>query len=126
MSMLDERTKALLKIINEKCAQGSYKIISLDEILSLFPKEYGADGDLIRQILSALTVGGYIIVRYDRDGEFCLTPTNKGRLFFETEKSLEDNKKKDYDFLNYFYIFLAVFIGVFFANIFCFLAGVLC
>ncbi len=124
--MLDERTKALLKIINEKCAQGSYKIISLDEILSLFPNEYGADGDLIRQILSALTVGGYIIVRYDRDGEFCLTPTTKGRLFFETQKSLNEPIKKTYDFINYLYIFISVFLAVFFANVISFLVGLIC
>ncbi|MGN0820107.1 MAG: hypothetical protein ACI4M6_06980 [Christensenellaceae bacterium] len=112
--MLDKRTEHLLNIINRKCDKGSFKIVSLDEILLAFPASYGADKQLIRQMTDALKASGYVSIMYDGDDEICIAPTPKGREHFEFECNVSNaasTQKKS--FKDYLYNFLTVF----FANL---------
>lgn len=112
--MLDERTSVLLEILNKKCSSGSYKIITSDELILKFPARYGADKDLIWQMVINLSQNGFISVKYDRDGEFCLALTPKGRLYAETteKQSLTVEKPPKIDLLPYFYNFLSIFAAI--------------
>lgn len=112
--MLDERTSVLLEILNKKCSSGSYKIITSDELILKFPARYGADKDLIWQMVINLSQNGFISVKYDRDGEFCLALTPKGRLYAETavKQSLTAEKPPKTDLLPYFYNFLSIFAAI--------------
>ncbi|MBQ6883811.1 MAG: hypothetical protein IJO25_05665 [Clostridia bacterium] len=125
--MLDKRTIVLLKIINEKCSKGCYRVIGLDEFLNEFPADFCADEDLIKQSLNSLSLGGYISLRFDRDGQFCLSPTPKGRLFFEEAKRDVLSKKSPItDLLPHFYNFLSTFLAVLAALFIFKLSGGLC
>lgn len=115
--MLDERTSVLLEILNKKCSSGSYKIITSDELILKFPARYGADKDLIWQMVINLSQNGFISVKYDRDGEFCLALTPKGRLYCETSLKQPDCTEKlpKNDLLPYLYNFLSIFSAIVFA-----------
>lgn len=125
--MLDERTTALLKILNSKCSYGSYKVITLDELILDFPSRYGADNDLIRQMISNLSQQGLLSVRYDKDGEFCLSLTPKGRLYFETETNFVSVQKSTItDLLPHLFNFLSIFFAIFLSGILLKIIGVIC
>lgn len=126
--MLDERTTVLLKILEKKCSYGSYKVITSDELILDFPARYGADKDLIWQMISNLSQKGFLLIRYDRDGEFCLSLTPKGRLYLETDvKQGESSKKLPItDLLPHFYDFLAIFSAIVFGGIILKALGVIC
>ncbi len=127
MNMLDERTAVLLKILNKKCSFGSYKVVTSDELILEFPERFGADKDLIWQMLVTLSQKGYLSIRYDRDGEFCLSLTPKGRLYCETDLKEErtQNKPKT-DLLPYIYNFMAIFFGIVFGGLTLIIIGALC
>lgn len=115
--MLDERTSVLLELLNKKCSSGSYKIITSDELILKFPARYGADKDLIWQMVINLSQNGFISVKYDRDGEFCLALTPKGRLYSETtlKQTVSTEKTPKTDLLPYFLNFLSIFTAIVFA-----------
>lgn len=125
--MLDERSTSLLNYINEKCAEGSYKIFSVEELVEDFPLRYGADADLIRQIVTALSTGGYISLKFDRDEEFCIAPTPKGREYFEVQA---DNAPTRYSrvslLLPHLYNYLTVFLGTLSAGLLIWLLVTVC
>lgn len=114
MNMLDERTTVLLKILEKKCSYGSYKVITSDQLILDFPARYGADKDLIWQMISNLSQKGFLSIRYDHDGEFCLSLTPKGRLYAETEEASPISTKKVSitDLLPYFFNFLSIFSAI--------------
>ena len=125
--MLDKRTATLLKIINQKCAQGSYRVVNINDLIDSFPQEFGADVDLIKQSIQSLSYGGFISVRFDRDGEYCLAPTPKGRLY--SEETLDTplpQKSPITDLLPHFYNFLSTFLAVSLAFFVIKLCGGLC
>ena len=111
--MLDSKLVELLKILNIKCSQNGYTIISIDELILEFPTRFSVDGDLIKQMISYLSQQNYITLRYDRDGEFCLSLTIKGRHFYEELPKVEKTEKVAITgLLPHFYNFLAIFFGV--------------
>ncbi|MBQ2717654.1 MAG: hypothetical protein IJF75_03545 [Clostridia bacterium] len=126
--MLDERTVCLLKIINEKCAEGSYKVLAIDELVKEFPSYYKADSDLIKLMITALTSVNFISVKFDKDDEFCISPTPKGREYIESAKKQQEkiDEPKNRDYLGYFFIFLCVFLGTFLAFFLIKLIGGIC
>ncbi len=126
--MLDERTSVLLNVINKICSSGSYSVVSSDELILKFPEKFGADSDLIRQMIITLSQKGYVSIRYDRDGEFCLAPTPKGRLYFESEgEKVNKNKNRSItDLLPYFFNFLSIFSAIVAAFLVLKTAGILC
>lgn len=84
--MLDERTGLLLSAVNESCVNGSFKIVEEGELLRVFPKTLGVDGQTLRAMLSYLEDRGYIEVGYAEEGEYCVRPLPEGRTYFERLK----------------------------------------
>lgn len=125
--MLDIRTSYLLKIINEKCQKGSYKIISVCELISLMPQRFNVDGELISQSIDKLKSGEYILVKFNNHQELCLCPTPKGRLYFEKERENCLNKPKNQNLaLTYLFSGISTFIAVFLALVLAKILGVIC
>lgn len=115
--MLDLRTFELLKLLYKLCPSGSYKIVSSDEMIEEFPARYGADKDLIRQMIVNLSQKGFLSLRYEGEGEYCMSLTPEGRLYFENEsKKKIDKKCKITDLLPYFFNFLSIFTAIFLAE----------
>lgn len=122
--MLDKRSIALLDIINGICSNCGYKVLDIEELVSLMPKEYGVDIETVRESISALSEREYISVKYEDEKEVCLSPLPKGRMVFENKVDGEIKSKKDkksyfaYCFLGSFFgaitpIFIAVMIFLF-------------
>ena len=88
--MLDKRSKALLRIINEECKEGTYKVIEVDDILRVMPKKFKMDQEGVAQIISYLSNADYISVKYKDEVVYCVSPLPRGRKIFEIE---EDEKK---------------------------------
>ncbi len=111
--MVDERTKTLLKIISKKCPYGTYQVVTVNELTEEFPAGFGADFDLIKRMINYLSADGYLSVRYDFDGDFCLSLTPKGRFLVESvELPLKRKNLAIIDLLPYFLQFLATFLAV--------------
>ena len=102
--MLDERTFALLNLINLECQNGGYKVFLIKDLIYSMDKYSFDEYDFLESI-ERLKNHQYISVKYQDDNEICLTPLIKGRL--ESEKRLErkieqiENEKKyfSYSFL---------------------------
>lgn len=108
--MLDKRSEHLLNIINRKCDKGSFKVLTLDEILLSFPEKFGADKQLIRQMTDSLKASGYVAVMFDGEDEICIAPTPKGREHFEYECNYQNTLSvSKWTFRDYLYLFLTVF-----------------
>lgn len=81
--MLDDRSYALLKIINGECAGQGYKIFGTEDLARSLPNEYAVNADGVRETLKNLADREYISVKYEDEAEICLKPLAKGRLAFE-------------------------------------------
>ena len=107
--MLDERTFALLNLINLECQNGGYKVFLIKDLIYSMDKYSFDEYDFLESI-ERLKNHQYISVKYQDDNEICLAPLIKGRL--ESEKRLErkieqtENEKK-----YFFYSFLGGIIG---------------
>lgn len=116
--MLDKRSKALLRFINEECKEGTYKVIEVDDILRCMPKKFKMDQDGIAQIMNYLSNLDYISVKYKDGVVYCVSPLPRGRKVFEIE---EDEKrtnklKKIKCFFLVSFICLAAFGGMLLAS----------
>ncbi len=91
--MLDYFSKKILFKIGELCPDGNYKIVEMGDFADCFDGQIIEDG--LNKALKKLTVLGYTSLRYDRDGEYCLGITDKGRSFVLNDKleKLSNNKK---------------------------------
>lgn len=95
--MLDRRTAFLLRRINELCADGNYKVVEKEDLLSAFPAyeqkgEEGLDG-----MLSYLKEHEYVDIRYaDKErGIYCLYPLPPGRLYAEKMNEKREEAEKN-------------------------------
>lgn len=84
--MLDERTFALLNLINLECENGGYKVFLIKDLIFSMDKYSFDEFDFLESI-ERLKNHQYISVKYQDDSEICLAPLIKGRI--ETEKRLE-------------------------------------
>ena len=89
--MLDKRSEAMLRIINEECKEGSYKVLEMDDLIRAMPKKFKIDTDGISQLIGYLKKGEYLSVKYVDNEVVCLSPLPRGRRIFEVE---EENKKQ--------------------------------
>lgn len=93
--MPDEQTKFLLQRITELCADGNYKVVEREDLLSALPSGM-QEGDL-DGMLSALQAQEYVDIKYaDRArGVYCLFPLPSGRNYAERlrEKRFEEEEK---------------------------------
>lgn len=81
--MLDKRTSLLLAKINELCAEGGFKIVEEEELLSCFPEKYGVTEEELSSMVKFLSDHRYIDVRYAEADVYCLCPLPEGRMYFE-------------------------------------------
>ena len=79
-------------------------------------------------MITALTSVNFISVKFDKDDEFCISPTPKGREYIESAKKQQEkiDEPKNRDYLGYFFIFLCVFLGTFLAFFLIKLIGGIC
>lgn len=109
--MIDKRTGELLNLLNGYCAGGSYKILSVGELLAGLPKKLGMDEDALRESLKVLQEHEYIRVKYEDETEFCLCTLPKGRLLYENKaEAREENVKARRSY------FASAFFGAFFGS----------
>ena len=90
--MLDEKTGALLAVIDERCGEG-YKIMEERELEERLAPYGGADRGELRAMLSFLEAERYIEIRYAEDGLYCVKPLAEGRKYFEQERLRERNSR---------------------------------
>ncbi len=109
--MIDKRTGELLNLLNGYCAGGSYKILSVGELLAGLPKKLGMDEDALRESLKALQEREYIRVKYEDETEFCLCTLPKGRFLYENKEEAREEKVKSRR--SYF---ASAFFGAFFGS----------
>lgn len=106
--MLDRRTLFLLKKIDELCDDGKYKIVDEAELISAFPKEYPVDRASLKQMLSYLSCGQYVTVKYSDRGMYCLCISPSGRRAVE---HTEENGKEGASYLSFLLPFLGALAG---------------
>ncbi len=87
--MLDERSMALLKIINGECVGSSYKIFALEDLALSFPREFYVDKDEVSRLIVNLCECEYISVKYQDESEVCVCTLPKGRTVFEKTVEME-------------------------------------
>ena len=100
--MLDERTLKLLDVINHECADGGYKVFSIEDLVLSLPERYKVDENSIRESIDSLSAREYISVKYQDENEVLLTSLPKGRFIFESridsEVEREQTSRKYYLF----------------------------
>lgn len=91
--MLDYFSKKILFKIGELCPDSNYKIVESGDFSDCFDGQVIEEG--LNRALKKLTVLGYTSLRYNRDGEYCLGITDKGRSLVLNEKleNLTNSKK---------------------------------
>ncbi|MCI5797500.1 MAG: hypothetical protein MR024_02600 [Firmicutes bacterium] len=102
--MLDKRSEALLRIINEECKEGSYKVLEVDDLIRSMPRKYKIDSEGIAQLMGYLSSGEYVSVKYGDEEVFCVSPLPRGRRIFEVEE--EERKFRKHIKFKYFLFFI--------------------
>ena len=92
--MIDKRTGELLNVLNSYCEGGSYKILSVGDILMRMPKKLGMDEDALRESLKVLQEREFIRVKYEDETEFCLCTLPKGRFLYESKEEQREETVK--------------------------------
>ncbi len=113
--MLDERTFALLNLINLECQNGGYKVFLIKDLLLSMDKYSFDEYDFLEGV-ERLKNHQYISVKYQDDTEICLAPLTRGRLESEQrlQKQIETIEREKKDF---FYSFLGGLCGGVLANV---------
>lgn len=83
--MIDAKTTAVLAHLNALCEGGGYKIIEEREILSALSREEEMESSTFREIMRFLTEREWISVKYEGEGQYCLSVLPKGRTILETQ-----------------------------------------
>lgn len=112
--MLDRITGELLNVLNGFCEGGSYKVVTVEELISAMPKKMPIHEDALRESLKALQKKDFIRVKYEDEVEFCLCTLPKGRFFYENKQ----DEAKDVASVKRKY-FLYSFFGGFSGSAFC-------
>ncbi len=89
--MLDKLTAAVLAAVNE-LAGGAYKVIEAKELADVLPAKYKAYERGLCDALKYLGARGYVDIRYEDGGTFCLRSLPKGRAY--TERGEEEKKER--------------------------------
>ena len=112
--MLDQRTATLLNHVNALCADGTYKIIEQEELLSCFPAKMGMDGESLSKTVSYLQENGYLDVKYAQDGTYCLCPLPEGRMYVERARAAKSDvsrRRRDIVLMTAIGAFIGAFAG---------------
>ena len=110
--MLDRRTSALLRVINEACVSSGYKIFSVEDFLSAFPEDLGVNEEAVCHMIEYLREDGYIRVKYSGGGMYCICPLPLGRSYAEEEVRRVCGERDRLNRLTVFSFFAALLGGV--------------
>ena len=92
--MLDKKTAAVMRAINDICRDGSYKVVSADDLIDMLPKKLSLDKQSLLHTVTFLKEREYISVKFCQSDEYCLSSLPKGRTFVENrEERLKEERK---------------------------------
>ncbi len=111
--MLDKRTNILLNFLVSACEKGSYEVVSILDMIKVFPKKYGIDNIALQQMLTYLSERSYIDIKYSDENCYCVATLPKARIEHENTQNLQKNTKKlkKIAFFCIFFAFLFAFLG---------------
>ena len=118
--MLDKRTDKLLSYLSRVCADGSYKVIEIADLLKAMRSTHKVDEVALGQILKFLKDNEMIDIKYKDENVYCISVLPKGRTHMET-----GNKQNYYNVtlggrlatITIIGSFIAAFAGAFLASI---------
>ncbi len=91
--MLDAKTTAVLAHLNALCEGGGYKIIEEKDVLSALSGEEKMESTAFREIMRFLAEREWISVKYEGEGQYCLSVLPKGRTVLESQGAKESENK---------------------------------
>lgn len=115
--MLDKKSTAVLKALNKLAMNSAYKVVTSDEILSILSQKSQFDADSINEIISYLGKQEYINIKFSEENTYCYSLLPKARIFLEQDGKNVKEIKSSLTFWNYFYVFIASFLGTMLALI---------
>lgn len=92
--MLDKHTQKVLSYINSQCKDGSYKVITAEDLISLFNKKYKPAPNDIALFIENLKHKKLIVVKYKDDSSYLVTATNSGKNFSFNQEPLDIKLQK--------------------------------
>ena len=88
--MLDGRTDKLLGHLARICADGTYKVIEIADLIKSLQSRYKADAVILGQILKFLSDNEMIDIKYKDENVYCVSVLPRGRAH------IESGSKKNY------------------------------
>ena len=82
---LDLRTEKFFELLNELCKDGNYKVLEIEEILSMLPKKYHFSYKDLQNMLKYLSEHDFIDVKFVDEKSLCVASLPKGRLHLENQ-----------------------------------------
>ena len=79
--MPDDYETPLINALCCICAEDEYKVTDAEELFSVLPSLSEGGEEKLTSAIKGLARDGYIILRYVKNGEFCLAVTQKSRIF---------------------------------------------
>lgn len=93
-TMLEQKSKLVLKFLIQECPNGAYKIIESRDIISSMPAKYKLDNEAFDNILTYLERQDCISIKYDDNNVYCLCVLPYGYEILEKEtRSKKEDKK---------------------------------
>ena len=93
--MLDKLNNRIIKILNQMCDNSStYKILSLDDIISKIGKNFNVDNESLVKNFDYLSSRDYIDIKYLDDKDVCLALLSKARVHDEEIAEIKKEKNK--------------------------------
>lgn len=86
--MLDKRSEALLRIINKECNEGSYRVLEVDDLIRLMPKNLKLISTQFPNLWDILKRGSMFLLNTATMKSFAF------RRFQEAEEFLRLSRKK--------------------------------
>ena len=111
--MLDKRSAKLMSILTVICADGSYKIIEIGELIKAMLPRFTIDAQELMRIIQFLCGNEMIDVKYSDENVHCIAVLPKGRVY-EESRSVQKRGTKIGRFWWVFLIaacFIASFVG---------------
>ncbi len=109
--MLDKKTNAVLKVLNRLTEGNTYKVVSGDDIISNLTQKSLYDREIIKQSMEFLEKQQYINIKFSEENTYCYSLLPKARIYLEQDVVKPNNKKRNFDLMNYVYVMIASFIG---------------
>ncbi len=92
-TMIDIKTKLVLKILAKECNDGNYKVVEISDIILSLPKRYRMDSEAVKHILTHLERQDLISIKYDDEDVYCLAVLPYGYEILESEKPSQIKKE---------------------------------